>query len=151
LKHNNKGDNDMELPELKKGDTLTLEVTKALVKQEPGTTKYSFGLLALRDRIEKQFAERGTDVTVIISGSQLHICTDAEASDYNLKAVKSHVGRVVYREAKLRGVAIHELTQAEKQAHARRLVYAAMLSDGVKKGMKAARAMVNQTVDATAE
>ena len=138
----------MDLPELKKGDTLTLEVTRALLKHEPGSAQYALGLLALRDRIEKKFGD--VDVTVVIRGNQLHICTDAEASEYNLKAVKRHAGRVVYRENKLRGVAISELTQSEKQDHERRMIYAAMLSNGVKKGLKAARAMVSNTVDATA-
>jgi hypothetical protein len=139
------------LPELHKGNTLTLEVTRALVPYQPETPRYALGLLALRTRIEQHFWRQAEDVTVVVRGQQLHICTDAEASVYNLNRTRHHAEGIKFREKKLRNVAMDSLTQSEKQDHARRMAYAAMLAAGVRKSMKDARRSIDLTVEASAE
>lgn len=126
----------MQLPELQKGDTLTIDATQKLIPHKQGTSKYAFALLQLRNEIERTFAAKGEPVTVVVRDNLLHICTDAEASAYNAHAVARHAHGTLKRARKLHEVPVIALTAEERRAHERRLAYASIIADGIRSNMR---------------
>lgn len=130
--------------ELSKGTTLTPErlIELGAMSGDPGTAKWAFRLIALRDEIMRKAARIGQPVSVRIWKGGLHVNTDAEAAQYHdlrgensMESMRRQVGLLS------RVVDPSRLSGAERAAHDRALcVWGARIA-ALKRAGKSAEAV----------
>jgi hypothetical protein len=111
-----------DLSKLSKGQYLTPEELRSRITGEPGSVKWAFALLALRDWIMRESQLHGNPLSCRIEKNGIRIHTDAEAAVY-------HDGRALQSQSSmLRQVRLMHshvcqtgLTSAELSSHDRRL------------------------------
>ncbi len=79
---------------LHKGDLIPMSQLVEITKAQPGTSRYAFKLLKLKQFISRAMAMRGEPATVVIRKSELVILTDAEANEYNFAFAGSGARRI---------------------------------------------------------
>lgn len=106
---------------LNKGDVIPASRIAEITKTSPDSKKYPLQLLRLKNRIERELAERGHVWTLATINGDLKILTDAEASTYNY-VESSHARRKERRCFVRQGsVDTSQLPSDQRREHDRRL------------------------------
>lgn len=105
---------------LHKGMTIEAEELEAVTGEQPASHNYSFALLGLRDKIERELRARGRPASVKILGATLRILTDEEASEFNHRRFIANLRGTERRFLQLTEVDRKSLTDKQCDAHDRR-------------------------------
>lgn len=116
---------------LKKGDTIQPETLTKVLNRRIGTKEYAFGVMGLQKQIMREMAARGRPVTVCQIKDALHVCTDAEASQYNEKQAKVGRRKIGRAWVRIRYVDTSKLTAEELAEHDKRMMFLGRLNHGV--------------------
>ncbi len=84
----------LDTSNLQKGDVIPQSQLIQIVKAAPGTSRYAWGAMRVRDFVVKSLAKRGLEVTVVTKNGNLVILTDAEAGPYNKQFAKTGARRI---------------------------------------------------------
>ena len=118
--------------DLHKGSVVTVARLAEITKAQPGTSRYAFRLLRLKNFIAKALARRGEPATCVVRQNEIVILTDAEANQYNFTFAGSGARRI--RRSTLRHAVIDlsNLTPDERLDWDKKAARLAMMVNGLK-------------------
>lgn len=117
---------------LKKGDVFPVSMLIDITKSQPGTPRYAFRLMALKQKITRELARRGLFVTVVVRKSALVVLTDAESEVYNTTFAKSGSRRIKRSAARHAAIDLKNLTIAQRLEWDRNSSRLAMMVTGLR-------------------
>lgn len=106
---------------LQKGDIISAEQIESITQCQRSHRSYQLRVLALKEQIQRELRDRGRVVTIACRKDALHILTDAEAAEYNERAMGEYfrrAGRALYRKIH---VDQSQLTDEERKVHQRQI------------------------------
>lgn len=118
----------LDFDALDKGSVITQdEIEEAVgLKADENYKAFRLATLGLYIQIERELRRRGLNVTLAQRGESIHILTDAQASEANqVRFARGLVG-LARHHRRMGGVDMEELTDAQRAAHERNVLFQGM-------------------------
>jgi len=122
----------IDTTDLHKGSVVTMARLINITKAMPGTSRYAFRLLRLKNFIAKALARRGELATCVIRQNEIVILTDAEANQYNFNFAGSGARRIRRSTIRHATIDLSKLTPDERLDWDKKSARLAMMVNGLK-------------------
>lgn len=122
----------IDTTDLHKGSIVTVARLIEITRAQPGTSRYAFRLLRLKNFIAKSLARRGEPVTCVIRQNEIVILTDAEANQYNFTFAGSGARRIRRSTIRHAVIDLSKLTPDERIDWDKKAGRLAMMVEGLR-------------------
>ncbi|GDY10187.1 hypothetical protein LBMAG52_36750 [Planctomycetia bacterium] len=122
----------IDTTDLHKGSVVTMARLIEITKANPGTSRYAFRLLRLKNFIAKALVRRGEPATCVIKQNEIVILTDAEANQYNFAFAGSGARRIRRSTIRHAVIDLSKLTPDERLDWDKKSARLAMMVNGLK-------------------
>ena len=116
---------------LAKGDIIPLTKLCNIIRAQPGSSKFAFGMMRLKNHIVSALAKRGLFVTIAVQKNELHVLTDAEANTYNMRFAKTGARRIRRSRTRHAMIDLAKLTPEQRTEWDRNAARLAMMTASV--------------------
>ena len=122
----------IDTTDLHKGSVVTMARLIEITKANPGTSRYAFRLLRLKNFISKALVRRGEPAPCVIKQNEIVILTDAEANQYNFAFAGSGARRIRRSTIRHAVIDLSKLTPDERIDWDKKSARLAMMVNGLK-------------------
>lgn len=137
----------IETSSLRKGDSIPLSTLCNILKAQPGSSRFAFGVMRLKEHVVKSLAMRGLFVTVIVRNNELMILTDAEANTYNMKFAKTGARRIRRSRARHAMIDLSKLTPEQRNEWDRNATRLAVMTSSLSSKKKLPEAVPHTRIE----
>jgi len=122
----------IDTDDIHKGSVVTVARLAEITRAEPGTSRYAFKLLRLKNFIAKSLARRGEPATCVIRHNEIVVLTDAEANQYNFAFAGTGARRIRRSTIRHATIDLSKLTPDERLDWDKKSARLAMMVNGLK-------------------
>lgn len=135
--------NEIQFDNLNKGDYISVKNLERYLNAKRGTEKFNFGVLALRETIERHFEMRGISVVIATNNYDLHILSDNDAVNYTERKFENHFVKMQKIHHKAMNIDQNNLDNLEKEVLGKNLTIMGAIVSAANDALRKTKRLLN--------